>query len=83
LPAIMDVDSAREAGSVLTEPHVIQRGDVDAALATAAEVIEGRTENGYQDHFYLETQAALATPGEDGAIHLLSSTQHPTEVQKM
>jgi len=83
LPAVMDVDSARAAGSVLTEPHIIQRGDVDEAMAEADQVVEGRTANGYQDHFYLETQAALALPGEDGAIHLHSSTQHPTEVQKM
>ena len=36
---------------------------------------------GGQEHFYLEGQVALAVPGEDGAMHVLSSTQHPTEVQ--
>ena len=83
LPALLDIESARRANAVLTEPHVIRRGDVDAALHAASEVVSAKTENGYQDHFYLETQAALALPGEDGCVHLYSSTQHPTEVQKM
>jgi xanthine dehydrogenase large subunit len=38
---------------------------------------------GGQDHFYLEGQIALARPMEDGQVHLLSSTQHPSEVQHL
>ena len=38
---------------------------------------------GGQEHFYLEGQAALATPGEGGDIHVVSSTQHPSEVQHL
>ncbi|HUG61323.1 MAG TPA: xanthine dehydrogenase molybdopterin binding subunit, partial [Methylomirabilota bacterium] len=34
-----------------------------------------------QEHFYLEGQVAMAVPGEDGDMHVFSSTQHPTEVQ--
>ena len=83
LPALLDIESARQAGAVLTEPHHIRRGDVDEALKGASEVVSAGTRNGYQDHFYLETQAALALPLEDGCVHLYSSTQHPTEVQKM
>ena len=36
---------------------------------------------GGQDHFYLEGQIALATPGETTDMHVWSSTQDPTEVQ--
>ena len=82
LPALTSLEAAIEAEAWLTVPHVIQRGDVDAALAGAAVQISGETRNGAQDHFYLETQAALAIPGEDGAIHIHSSTQHPTEIQR-
>jgi xanthine dehydrogenase molybdopterin binding subunit len=39
--------------------------------------------SGGQDHFYLETHASLALPEEGGSMRLLSSTQHPTEAQKM
>ncbi|MBW8733061.1 MAG: xanthine dehydrogenase molybdopterin binding subunit, partial [Asticcacaulis sp.] len=38
---------------------------------------------GGQEHFYLEGQVAIATPGEQGAMHVLSSTQHPSEVQHL
>ena len=38
---------------------------------------------GGQDHFYLEGQVAVATPGEDGQLHLLCSTQHPSEIQHL
>lgn len=36
---------------------------------------------GGQEHFYLEGQAALALPGENGDVLVHSSTQHPTEIQ--
>ncbi len=38
---------------------------------------------GGQEHFYLEGQAAIATPGEAGQLHILSSTQHPSEIQHL
>ena len=34
-----------------------------------------------QEQFYLESQAALAYPGEHGDIHIHSSTQNPSEIQ--
>ena len=83
LPALTTIDEALAAKSFLTDEHRIARGDLEAALAQADVVIEERTESGAQDHFYLETQATLATRFENGCMHLLSSTQHPTEVQRM
>lgn len=80
-PALLDLRSGLAAGAFLTPPHVIARGDVAAALASAPLVLEGEVETGGQDHFYLETHAALALPDENGTIRVVSSTQHPTEVQ--
>ena len=57
------------------------RGEVGPALAGAPHRLSGEVRCGGQDHFYLEGQIALAVPGEDGDIHVWSSTQHPTEVQ--
>ena len=57
------------------------RGEVDAALAAAPHRL-GRFGVGGQDHFYLETQIAMAIPGEQGDL-LYSGTQHPTEVQHL
>ena len=59
------------------------RGDVDAAFSTAENRIEGTLEIGGQEHFYLESQIAIAIPGEQGQMTMHSSTQHPSEVQMM
>ncbi|WP_415182915.1 xanthine dehydrogenase molybdopterin binding subunit [Phaeovulum sp.] len=81
LPAILTVDQALTAGSRFEGgPVVWQRGDAEAAIAAAPVVIEGQLELGGQEHFYLEGQAALAMPGDEGMV-VHSSTQHPTEVQ--
>jgi xanthine dehydrogenase large subunit len=80
-PAILSIKEAIDKGSYLTSPHTMQRGDVDEALASAPLRISGEVETGGQDHFYLETHAALVTHVEDGTYHVISSTQHPSEVQ--
>ena len=81
LEAVLSLRQAIEREGFLTEPHVIQRGNVEAGLADAALVLEGEVETGGQDHFYLETHAALAVPEEHKSYKIYSSTQHPTEVQ--
>ncbi|MEM9795936.1 MAG: xanthine dehydrogenase molybdopterin binding subunit [Pseudomonadota bacterium] len=62
-------------------PRIWSDGDVENALAEAPHRLEGQIEIGGQEHFYLEGQAALALPQEGGEMHVLSSTQHPTEIQ--
>ena len=81
LPALLDLREAMAQGSFHTEPHVMRRGDVAAALAHAHLRFSGEVENGGQDHFYLETQASLALPEEGGALRVVTSSQHPAEVQ--
>ncbi|HEV7238056.1 MAG TPA: xanthine dehydrogenase molybdopterin binding subunit [Thermoanaerobaculia bacterium] len=83
LKPILTIDDAIAAQSFIGPKRVIRRGDADAALATAEHVLEGIFVNAGQDHFYLESQAALVVPGEFGAITVYSSTQHPTEVQEV
>src|SRR5439155_26885225 len=45
--------------------------------------IEGELRIGGQEHFYLETQCALAWLDEAGGVSLHSSTQHPSETQEI
>ena len=51
--------------------------------AGATQILEGEFEFGGQEHFYLETNAAWAERGEDGSMFVVSSTQHPSEVQQI
>jgi xanthine dehydrogenase large subunit len=83
LRPILTIAEAIDAGSFFPDPRAIRRGDPDAALAQAEHVIEGVFENKGQDHFYLESQAAIVWPGEHGALTVHSSTQNPTEVQEV
>ncbi|MFE8873470.1 xanthine dehydrogenase molybdopterin binding subunit [Acetobacter persici] len=83
-PAVLNIAQAREAGGELVwRPLVMNRGDVDAGLAAAPRRLSGQVTIGGQEHFYLEGQAALAQPGEEGEMRVWSSTQHPTETQHM
>jgi xanthine dehydrogenase large subunit len=81
---LLDVAAARAAGGdLVTDPLKLERGDVAAALAASPRRLKGSMAIGGQDHFYLESQIALAIPGEDRDMLVLSSTQHPSEVQHM
>jgi xanthine dehydrogenase large subunit len=82
-PAVLSIEAALAAKSFVCPPHEMRRGDVARALARAPHRIAGEWRCGGQDHFYLEGQVAMAVPQEDGDMLVLSSTQHPSEVQKM
>ena len=83
LPAILTLDQAMAEGSYFEGgPVVWSSGDAAAAIAASPRRIEGEIAFGGQEHFYLEGQAAAALPGDDGSIHVIVSSQHPTEVQQ-
>lgn len=81
LPAITTIKQARNAGLHLMQPQQMVLGDSASALEDATNRLQGSIYMGGQDHFYLEGQIAVATPEEDGDVHVFSSTQNPTEVQ--
>src|SRR5262245_61470270 len=81
LPALLTVDDASQAQSFVLPEHVMKRGDAAAAIAQAPHRLRGEFRHGGQEHFYLEGQASLAVPAEDGDVVVHCSTQHPSEVQ--
>jgi len=83
LPALTDIEQGIAAEAFIGDTHVIERGQVDVSLFEAEHRLSGSLSSGGQDHFYLETQAALAIPGEDRSVTVFSSTQHPSEVQTL
>ena len=83
LPALISVREAIAAKSFQgAQPHM-ERGDVDAGFEAAAHVFSGEFEFAGQEHFYLETHAALAHVDENGQVFVQSSTQHPSETQEI
>jgi xanthine dehydrogenase large subunit len=78
---LLELEEAIEKGRFLGSPLRISRGDVDAHLASSPHLLQGLFHSGGQEHFYFESQAAIAYPGEQGQLIVHSSTQSPTEIQ--
>jgi xanthine dehydrogenase large subunit len=83
LPAAITIKDAAAADLKIEASQRMARGDAEAAIAASPNRVRGRFAIGGQDHFYLEGQASLATPREEGDVHVWCSTQHPTEVQHL
>jgi xanthine dehydrogenase large subunit len=81
LPAVLTIDEAMAQKSYVLPPVTVARGDAPGALSHAPHRLQGGFAVGGQEHFYLEGQIAVAQPGEQGSWRILSSTQHPGEVQ--
>ncbi len=78
---VLDIDTAIDNKNFLGPERRIERGDFDSAWAQAEHKIESTFDSNGQEQFYLESQACIAYPGEDGQIAVESSTQNPTETQ--
>ena len=79
---ILTIEEALAADSRFEDgPRIWSAGDVDTAIKSAPKTLSGSITMGGQEHFYLEGQAALASPQDNGDMVVNSSTQHPTEIQ--
>src|SRR6476619_762384 len=83
LPSLMTIAEAIAAESYQGAARTVSRGDAAAGLAASAHRFTGEFEFGGQEHFYLETNAALALVDEGGQLFVQSSTQHPSETQEI
>ncbi|KAA6210285.1 xanthine dehydrogenase molybdopterin binding subunit [Streptomyces filamentosus] len=83
LPSLVSLRDAMEAGSYHGARPLMETGDVDTGFADSAHVFTGEFEFSGQEHFYLETHAALALVDESGQLFVQSSTQHPSETQEI
>ena len=80
---MLSIEQADEHGLYIGDEKQIARGEVDKHISSASHLIKGMFTAKGQEQFYLESQAALAEPRERGEITVYSSTQNPTEVQKV
>lgn len=88
LPPLLTIDEAIEANSFFAHGKFLRKGlavvdKMANAFAQSHKIFEGVSRLGGQEHFYLETNAALSIPsGEDGAMEVWSSTQNTMETQE-
>ena len=83
LPAVLTIADAIAAGSFHAGPLHLRRGDAAAAMKASPHRLQGELAIGGQEHFYLETQCAIAWLDESGGVVIESSTQHPSETQEV
>ncbi|MEH6570178.1 MAG: xanthine dehydrogenase molybdopterin binding subunit [Halioglobus sp.] len=81
--ADISIEQGLESESFVRPSHAQQRGDVVSALADAPNTLSGEMQIGGQEQMYLEGQASLCVPQEDGGMLVYTSTQNPSEGQKL
>ncbi|KAJ9607417.1 hypothetical protein H2200_008490 [Cladophialophora chaetospira] len=88
LPAILTIDEAVAANSFYPHGRELRKGaantgSMDGVFSSCDRVFEGVVRMGGQEHFYLETHAAMVIPHpEDNAMEVWSSTQNTMETQE-
>ncbi|MCH8529811.1 MAG: xanthine dehydrogenase molybdopterin binding subunit [Saccharospirillum sp.] len=80
---VLSIAQAQVDGCTVGASVEFALGDAEAALTKAPHQINGELSINGQEHFYLEGQVSLAIPEEDGGMLIYTSSQHPSEVQKL
>jgi xanthine dehydrogenase large subunit len=83
LEAVLTVKDALAKQSFVRPPFTMKRGDSVSAISGAKHQLSGEIVVGGQEHMYLEGQVSTAVPTEDGGMSIYTSSQHPSEVQKL
>ncbi|MGI9292843.1 MAG: xanthine dehydrogenase molybdopterin binding subunit, partial [Pseudomonadales bacterium] len=83
LPADLTIEQGLANESFVRPTHVQQRGDARAAIDAAPHTLKGEMQIGGQEQMYLEGQASLCIPQEDGGMLVYTSSQNPSEGQKL
>ncbi|HUX45553.1 MAG TPA: xanthine dehydrogenase family protein molybdopterin-binding subunit [Terracidiphilus sp.] len=88
LPAIFTIEESERQNPVvwgtdnLLKSFLLEKGDVDAAWAKAAHVIEGEYRTGAQEHLYIENNGVIAEYSAEGGVTVWGSLQCPFYVHK-
>ena len=81
MEAVLSLREAIDKNLLIAPVRFIISGNADEALFNAPHRLEGELETGAQEHWYLETQSALAVPGEGNEMLVHASSQNPAETQ--
>ena len=82
------IDESRDAEdnfideSNLACHHKVRKGDIQKGFVESDQIIEARFKTPYQEHYYLEPQACIASPNGSDKMKILGSLQCPFYIQK-
>ncbi|WP_299074521.1 xanthine dehydrogenase molybdopterin binding subunit [uncultured Paraglaciecola sp.] len=79
----LSIDQAKAQDNFVRPPHFMQQGDMQSRFKQSPIQLSGDMIIGGQEHMYLEGQVSMAIPEEEDRMLVYSSSQHPSEVQKL
>jgi xanthine dehydrogenase large subunit len=79
--SVLSLNQAMLRDQKLQASRKIECGNVQQAFSEAVHKFSGSVKTGAQEHWYLETQVALAVPSEANDLKVYSSTQSPAHTQ--
>ncbi|HHJ35167.1 MAG TPA: xanthine dehydrogenase molybdopterin binding subunit [Gammaproteobacteria bacterium] len=83
LEADVRIEQGLDRNSFVRPSHTQKCGDATQALRDADHRLQGEMHIGGQEQMYLEGQASLCIPAEDDGMLVYTSSQNPTEGQKL
>ncbi|RUS88161.1 hypothetical protein EGW08_004058, partial [Elysia chlorotica] len=81
-PLVITIEDAIQHSSFYPDVRTISVGDLEQGFSGSAHTLSGECRMNAQNHFYLETMATRALPGEAGEMEVFCSTQHAAAVQE-
>src|SRR5262245_36744228 len=88
LPAVFSIDESLSRTATIWrndnifKSYLVSRGDVDAAFAAAARVVEGVYETGAQEQLYIEPNGMLAVAEPESGVTVWGSMQCPYYIHR-
>lgn len=82
-PPLLTLQQAQTSNRLVRPSHSLVKGNSAKALAESTHRLNINQQVGGQEHYYLEGQVCLAIPQDNGGVLVHSSSQHPSEVQKL
>jgi len=91
LPAVFDPEAALEPGAPLIHPeggtnacihHRVRKGAIAEGFSGAAHILERTYRTQHIEHAYIEPEAVLAEPADDGGVRVIGSIQNLFSTRK-
>jgi len=91
LPGVFDPEEALKPGSPIVREsadsnlmnhHRMRRGEAEEVLPSCRYILDEKFSTQYIEHAYMEPEAAVCVPRQDGVIEVYGSMQHPFSTRR-
>lgn len=85
---LLSIDESRDAENNfihetnLACKHRVRKGNIEIGFNTADKIVEASFKTPFQEHYYLEPQGCIVTPGNNSNVEIVGTLQCPFYIQK-